>query len=144
MKPIHVLVVVLATLVSCGTPTPPGAEKPVRYAAGVQVALYDSEKRSPTTQLEVYQSEKSIETRPFRIIAMLTRNGHHEDEANIVNAIAWRARQLGAEGLILLPTVEPGRSVSAPFVNIDEGHKGEPIFRAHAIVFTAKATPVEK
>src|ERR1700733_4908307 len=142
MKPIHLLGIIVFVIAGCTTtPAPAGAEKPVRYASAVQVARYDSENRTPTASLEMFPSIEAVGQRPYRIIALLTRGGNREDEGLIMNAIAWRARQLGAEGLIAIndsknPLINVNTTVRVGgWPSSDSGNKEKPLFRAYAIVF---------
>ena len=77
-------------------------DKPVRYAKDVQVALFDSTPRAVSKTVQVFDDANDIK-RPYHKIALLSRSGHREDEALIDNAFAWRARQIGADGVLLLP-----------------------------------------
>lgn len=136
--------VVARLIVGCSTENNSvNGENPPHLSNGVQVALYDSEKRIPTTQLEVFLTQEAVKDRPYRIIALLTRKGKREDEGLVMNAIAWRARQIGAEGLIPASVAGVGPSVSVnTSVRIGGGmwwggdKEEEPVFRACAIVFT--------
>ena len=76
--------------------------KPVRYAKEVQVIPLDTAKRAITPSVQIFESAADVQ-RPCHKIALLSRPGHRGDEGLIVNALAWRARQLGADGLVLLP-----------------------------------------
>src|SRR3954447_2721451 len=123
---IVVLLAGLLLIVSCASPPSESGEQPVRYAKDVNVAIYDETTRPPTSKLEVFNSEQDLKGRPFRIIAKLSRHGRIKDQALIENAIAWRARKLGGEGLIWIPMFEP-----RGWKNRNE----EPMFSANVIVF---------
>ncbi len=148
MKLVCPLSFILVVAAGCSTtPIPTGAEKPVRYASSVQVASYDSDTRTSTTRLEVFPSVEAVGQRSYRIIALLARGGNREDEGLIMNANAWRARQLGAEGMIIIdkdasPLVNMNTSVRiGGWPGSDKSSKEKPVFRAYAIVFTSLKPP---
>ena len=138
------LFVVALLIVGCSTEyVSVNGEKPPRYATDVQVARYETENRAPSARLEVFNSVDALRQRHYRIIALLTREGNREDEGLIMNAIAWRARQLGAEGIIPPGFIPSTGSTNGPQISVNtsvnigfwnEGNKN--IFRACAIVFT--------
>jgi hypothetical protein len=94
-------------------------EQPVRYASGVRVVSYDSTVRQPANSIQVFDSPGEVK-RPYHKIALLSRPGNREDQALVMAAIIWRARHLGADGIIFLPVI---------------GGWPEVQFSGHAIVF---------
>jgi hypothetical protein len=101
MKIIYTVIFGLSfLLVGCRTYDVNG-EKPVRYAKDVQVVLLDSTPRTATKSIRIFETPDDIK-RPYHKIALLSRSGHREDEGLIDNAFAWRARQIGADGIIIL------------------------------------------
>jgi hypothetical protein len=76
-------------------------EKPVRYANNVQIVLLNSTPRTITKSIQIFETPDDVK-RPYHKIALLSRSGHREDEGLIFNAFAWRARQIGADGIIIL------------------------------------------
>jgi hypothetical protein len=76
-------------------------DKPVRYANDVQIVLLDSTSRTITKSIQIFETPDDVK-RSYHKIALLSRSGHREDEALILNAFAWRARQIGADGIIML------------------------------------------
>ena len=75
---------------------------PVRYASGVQVTPYTSSPHSRLTTIEVFDNSSQV-TRPYHRLARLSRGGHRSDKGRITNALIWRARQMGADAIILEP-----------------------------------------
>lgn len=75
-----------------------------------------------------------------KIIARLSRPGAASKEAAMLNAIAFRARQLGADGIV--PVTADGDPVNQINVNVVVGHpwswhKGQdPTYVADAFVYT--------
>jgi hypothetical protein len=111
-------------------------EKIPRYAGRIQIALYDPTPRQPKPDFEVFADAQSVK-RPYRIIALLAHKANPEDEGLMMNAIAYRARKLGADGMIVLP--RPGRGWKFGQVgDIGSGGSEEGVYRAHAIIFTDK------
>jgi hypothetical protein len=67
----------------------------------VKTALYDTAARAVTTRLDVFQPGEKP-SRPFHVIALLTAEGAAHDEAECVQGMVIRARQIGADGLAIL------------------------------------------
>lgn len=106
------------------------ADPAPRYASRINVARYDITQRQPSTAFTVYDESTAI-TRPFKIIAYLSHGAKPSDSAAMLNAIAWRARQLGADGMVVLQPEDTGFSVN----QFGGGHR-QPVYRANAFVFT--------
>ena len=104
-----------------------GGEKPPTRAGRVKIASYDSVSRQPTHSLEVYDTPQQI-PRLYKVIALLACEGAAHEEGMMVNAINYRARQLGANGVIVLPTDRSG-AVFSP-------QSDRRVFRRKAIVYT--------
>lgn len=118
----------LLLLASCSsTPVANPNDPPVRYARYVQVAIFDSSPRSATTKLDILQTAP---TQKNHVIAELTIEGSAENEGKLINALAWKVRQLGADALVVLTPVGQ-RNYDALGIP-EETHW---IFRADAIVF---------
>ncbi len=98
MKPL-LLLCACGLVAGCTSNNPDPA---VRYGTTVQVIRYDGGHYAPTKTLQVFDTAEEVK-QPYHKIAKVTRPGHREAEGKIVNALIWRARQAGAEGLILLP-----------------------------------------
>ena len=103
MRPFLKLLVCVSGLFACGCRTyDVNGEAPVRYSKEVQIVQLDSAPRAITKTIQIFETATDVQ-RPYHKIALLTRSGHREDEGLIFNAFAWRARQLGADGIIILP-----------------------------------------
>jgi hypothetical protein len=125
---IAILLSTLLLLVGCSsTPVSTSGDPPVRYARYVQVATFDFSPRSATAKLDILQTPP---TRKNHVIAELTIDGSAENEGKLINALAWKARQLGADALVVLTPVGQ-RNYDALGIP-EETHW---IFRANAIVF---------
>ena len=98
----------------------------------VTVAIYDVTPRTASTELTVYQTAEAV-TRPYRSIALINALDKTQAEAQVLDAICARARELGAQGLIVLPPQQPYRGWPASAT--DQNLRN---FRAEAIVFTNK------
>jgi len=72
-------------------------------------------------------------TQKFHAIAQLTIDGESENEGKLVNALAWKARQLGADALLMLPPI--GQRKYSGF-GVPEGTHW--VYRAQAIVFDSQ------
>ena len=120
-------------MTGCETTQPSNVEKPVKSAGRVKVALYDSSSRNPTRELDVYNSESQIQ-KPHRIIALLTCEGPAHQEGELVNAINYRARQIGANAVIVLEADRPNEKLlfSNPIFQPADSR----VFRAQAVVYS--------
>ena len=123
----------------CHTPWPQGAagthEKAPPRAGRVDIATYDITERAPVKRLDVYESPEKV-TQPYSVIALLTCEGAAAEEGMMMNAILYRARQIGAQGVIVLPAERPGLTANLLFAGNDRR-----VFRANAIVYAAAETP---
>src|SRR5690242_1574586 len=97
----------LSCAVGCAARSGGSDDEPVRYANSVSAAMYDTTRRAPVPTLEVFQSDQELAGRPHHVIALLSREGYPRDEGLVMNAIAWRARHLGAGAMIVLPPYAP-------------------------------------
>ena len=128
----------LAALLSsgCATTSQEGAERPVKHAERVKILMYDSESRRPTTHLDIYDSSRPADQtsqviRAHKVIAKLMCEGAADEEPEMVNAINYRARRIGANGVVILPPDRTGSIWSA--------FGSRRMFRANAIVYTEGA-----
>jgi hypothetical protein len=85
--------------------------------------------------LAVFDDAASVK-RPYKIIALLSHESQPSSSGRMMNAIAFRARQLGADGMIVLPPKSTGWHWSGL-----GGGPGQPIYSAQAIVFTDSPKP---
>jgi hypothetical protein len=108
-KPLVILLAVIAA--SCSTAPKQKSEAPVKHAERVRIVQYDSVTRPPTANMEIFDLTRSDHNpiRPYKIIALLTCEGAVQEEPEMLNAIAYRARRLGADCLIIRP---PDRTYS--------------------------------
>jgi hypothetical protein len=118
-------------LTGCQSTSTDTTDRPPRYGNSVQVALYDKTPRNIKPEFEVFSREADVPHK-FKIIALVSRNANPQDEGLMMAAIAWRAQQLGADGMIVLEPAGGGWKQDAFGAS-----SGQPIFRAHAIVWTA-------
>jgi hypothetical protein len=150
-----------ATVLSgCGTsdifqPTAPSAPivasfdyyNPPPKANRVQILMYDSTPRHSTTELDVFGPNPP--SRPYKVIAFLTCEGRLDQGVVMTTAIYYRARQIGADGVIN-PNITAAQGESKPngadtvqrqvMMNPIglEGNGNRCVFRAYAIVYTDK------
>jgi hypothetical protein len=93
--------------------------------------MYDQAQRPKTTHLDVYDAKPP--QRPYKVIALLTCEGGVDQEVVMTRAIYYRARQLGADGVLNAPADHPELST----LNITRGvMQPRCVFRAKAIVYT--------
>ena len=78
-------------------------EAPPRYGESVQVIAYDTTPRPFNEAVQVFSNPQDVQGRPRHPIAELEKVGWYRDRALIENALIWRAKSLGADGVILLP-----------------------------------------
>jgi len=112
------------------------AEKPPPKAGRVQVLVYDSTPRHKTQNLDVY--ERKPPARPFKVIALLTCEGAVDQEIIMTTAIFYRARLLGADGIMTLEPQnygEPGSFAISGGPGYAWAHNHRRIYRGHAIVY---------
>jgi hypothetical protein len=120
---------------------------PVRYANSVFVTAIDPTKREPSKSIQLFANEDKIK-RPHHVIAILSREGFLQDQGMIVNALVWRAKQLGADGIILLGAMG-GNTSSGMILGNGNGVFGSSnpdhaSFSATAIVFDDTTTTPSK
>jgi hypothetical protein len=104
----------LAALLAAGCTTTVDPYAPVRYGESVQVVSYDSTPRPFNPNVIVYSTPAALQGRPYHAIADLYREGWPNDQALLMNALIWRAKSLGADGVVLLPPTL-GNFVDIPF-----------------------------
>jgi hypothetical protein len=96
MKMIIVFTTFLLLVGCSSTPISLSGEPPVRYAQYVKATTYDSTLRPPTKKLTIL---RGVSDQKFHIIATLTINGAPEKEGDLINALAWKGRQIGADSI---------------------------------------------
>ena len=140
MRMLHFLVLLMVALFSaCSTTAPDATGKPPPGVRRVRVAKYDTSNYPATERLHVYSASETIPR--HRVIALLAVEAQPSEEGIYMNAIAWKARQLGAQGLQVLPlqsavngqmtiTIKPTPIWGRPNTSV--------VFRANALVFENK------
>ena len=131
---------ILATILTgaCTSVAPDTGDVP-RLTDKVTVAVFDSTKRPVSTSVMTFTSAAQVPG-PYRTLARLNVIAKSQEEAVALNAISYRARQLGAMGLILLPQEQPYTSWNASATD-----KNLRNFRAEAIVIeSGRAAPGAK
>ena len=121
----------VTVLLACGCrSTPPDPNAPPRYADKVQVISYDSTPRPFNPNIQVFSGYGAMQGRSRHPIADLMKMGWPNDQALIMNALIWRAKSLGADGVVLLPPR------FAAWVSIPFGRVGRQFnFQAEAFVW---------
>ena len=114
----------------------------VRYANSVNVIRYDSTPRPIPPTIQIFDRYNPPPAK-YVPIASISRGGFRRDEQMIVGALQWRARQLGANGIIIVGESSgdyiPGFVIgNANGVFATEG-SSKPIFRGVAIWYDANA-----
>jgi hypothetical protein len=103
------------------------------YAGNVKVARFDSVWRAPRTQdIDVYQAGEQVPHGGKRAIALMSFECEIQDETHAVAGFIVKAKDLGADGVVLLPLELP--SAGQVIVNIPSP-RDRRVFRAHAIVY---------
>jgi len=127
---IKFLCLCLGGLLLPGCATTPDPNAAPRYGTSVQVVSYDSTPRPFNPDIQVYYNPSAVQGHPRHPIAQLVRVGWPNDQALIQNAIIWRAKSLGADGVIMFPPQNGG------FVAIPFGPSGRQYsFQAEAFVW---------
>lgn len=89
----------------------------------------------------------NLPQRPYKVIALLTCEGAVDQEVVMTTAIHYRARQIGADAVMSLNTINPqvdtlnvtqGVAEQAVIRGLGIGSSARSVFRANAIVYTDK------
>ena len=136
MKILCVLSVLCVLITGCQeyTVNSKTGERVPRYAGRIQVALYDQTTRPENPNFEVFARPEDVK-RPYKIIALLAHEANPEDEAMMMNAIAYRAKKLGADAMIVLNQQANNAQVNQ-VVQIANNERKPQIYRANAIIYT--------
>ena|SRR6266404_3158387 len=101
----------------------------VLFIAGcASTEALDGVKREPKRQIDIYSDGKTP-TKPFKLIYMFSERDDPEKEAEHHRNFINRAKNMGADGIILRPNEPAGQSFG-PF-----GMHQNFIFKAEAIVY---------
>jgi hypothetical protein len=126
---------VVAILILLSVPACHNGSKPPRYAKSVSVVPFGPVSSRPVNpEFQIFPSAADVK-RPYRILALVCRHAKPQDQGLMLTAIAWRAQQLGADAMILLPPEATGYGFT-DLGRFSSGGQGEPIYRAHAILYT--------
>jgi hypothetical protein len=104
--------------------------KPLK-ADRVQILMYDTTTRTKTTHLDIYDTKPP--ERPYKVIALLTCEGAVDQEVVMTTAILYRARQIGADGVI-----SAGTATIMKEGTLIGGTSARSVFRYRAIVYEDK------
>lgn len=92
IKPILATASLALTLIGCATP---------------QQVAYDEVKRPPTTSVDFFR-EGTKPTRQYKEIGEISVEDFGGEDANVTKQLIAKAKQLGGNGLIMLPRKETG------------------------------------
>ncbi len=115
--------------------------EPVRHYNRLQIAPYmGSLPRKEYGTVKVFQTVDEIK-RPYEVIGMMSCEGSAAEEASIVNAMLYRAADMGADGLVLNSARAGAEDVSGKKVDVRIGWAAligsgnQRAYRAQAIRF---------
>ena len=91
--------------------------EPVPHYNRLQAAAYVHEPAKPYGSESVFQNAEDIK-RPYEVIGMLSCEGSAGEEAGIVNAMLYRAADMGGDG-VLLGGPQVGSEISQNQTNIN-------------------------
>lgn len=150
MKISRLLTLLVAALLMPGcasTSSQQSVDKPPPKANRVQVLMYDTAPRAKTDHVDVFVQNPP--ERPYKIIALLTCEGRVDQEVVMSTAIYYRARQIGADGVVnpgaittqreatVNVATRPGQQLIMNAIGIG-GSEARSVFRDYAIVYTDK------
>lgn len=110
---------------------------PVRYGNSVAVIPYDHVQRAPAADITIYDA---YHTPPagYQVVANLSRPGNLGDRMKVIGALEWRARMLGANGLILTDAQDMGErnrtTVGNDRIAFSNSGPGQSMFSGIAII----------
>jgi hypothetical protein len=148
MKNKILLISLAVALIMAGCSTTPEQSRPETKppkANRVQILMYDTTPRTKTTHLDVYDTKPP--ERPYKVIALLTCEGAVDQEVVMTTAIFYRARQIGADGVLGAGTINTevdtlnvteGVVQQAMMKGFGLGSSARSIFRYRAIVYEDK------
>jgi len=111
-----------ALLAGCTTP---GPDTPPPHMSRVKVLMYDHTPRTMTAKLDFCNRPP---TKPHKVIALITCEGAYHEEVVMMEAIHFKARQIGADGVIRADTAQ-ATTGSGPAAG------GRSLYRAEAFVY---------
>ena len=148
MKSKNLLMSLAAALAAAGCATTPSGqndEQPPPKANRVQVLMYDTTPRPKTRQLDYCGAIPP--RKPYKVIALLTCEGAVDQEVVMTTAIYYRARQIGADGVMDAGTITTQKQTTLNVADTVEkqiamnviglgGSGARSVFRASAFVYT--------
>ena len=115
--------------------------EPVRHYNRLQIApFFGSLPRRQYGTVKVFQTVDDIK-RPYEVVGMMSCEGSAAEEAAIVNAMLYRAADMGADGLLLNSARAGAEDVSGNKVDVRVGwmtllgNGNQRAYRAQAIRF---------
>lgn len=118
-----------------------GACAPVHHYNRLQVAEYTKLPRKPYHTVKVFQTADDVK-RQYEVVGMMSCEGSAGEEAGILNAMLYRAADMGADAIILNVPRVGAEDVSAVRVNVKvdgwaalTGSGNQRAYRAQAIRF---------
>jgi len=116
--------------------------EPVRHYNRLQVANFSGPTkptRKPYGTVKIFQTAKEIK-HPYEVIGMMSCEGSAAEEAGIINAMLYRAADLGADGVLLNTATAGAEDVTGSRINIQYGapmlgNGNQRAYRAQAIRF---------
>lgn len=118
-------------------------DDPPPKANRVQVLVYDTTPRQKAQRLDVY-AQNQEPNRPYKKIALLTCEGRVDQEVVMTQAIFYRARMIGADGVIDAGAIPSGSHGSVGVFGNNYGANAfanqtdRCVFREYAIVYSEK------
>ncbi len=131
MKNLTTFILTTFLFIGCATSPQDASNRPPKHVGRVKTAAFDTTARQVTTELEVFDETKKLD-RPHKVIALLTAEGAANEEGDLVNAMMFKARQLGANAVVMLPPDRPNAGVV--FNNILQPADRR-VFRGNAVVY---------
>jgi hypothetical protein len=136
-KNLFLMLVTVTALTGCATNSSQKAnDKKPPYANNVQILMYDSAPRPKTDHVDVYDTK--LPGKPYKVIALMTYEARPDEEIVVTRAVLYRARQMGAQGVIDATTVLTNQQDPLVFGSrggFGGGSKTRCVFRFQAIVY---------
>jgi hypothetical protein len=139
MKTKILLLLTVALLAGCHSYDYNG-HRSVRYAGDVRVLVYDQTPRQPAANIQIFDNLNPPPAK-YKVIARLGRDGNRSDETRILGALAWRARQLGANGMIVGVVEKSDQMQFDRIGNYMHFGPGSPRFNGVAILYQHQPEP---
>lgn len=95
------------------------SSEPTEHYGRVSVAAFMPKDKRPYGTVKVFEKPEDLGGRDYEKIGMLTCNGSPEQEAGILNAMLYRAADMGGDGLLLDDTKVDARPERAGETRVD-------------------------